>query len=190
MVKLNIGPDTLTLPTAEGWENIDIRRINSNVIKWDIREGIWHRDNSVTEAYGGNFFDHLSPSEGEKFLRDIHRALVPNGTLSLSMMDLHKVLNTYLTGQMGKFDSIQPEQYQQTRHQSLKFSHFLLGNLGNGKEYMGHKAIYDFNGFQETAKNAGFPMIALLPTPLPKRSPWHLENPAYYSSCMYVECRK
>jgi predicted SAM-dependent methyltransferase len=57
-IRLNVGCGDWTLPPSHGWVNIDEAEDSAADVKMRVPP-LPFDDNTVTEIYGGHFFEHL-----------------------------------------------------------------------------------------------------------------------------------
>lgn len=77
-----------------GWTSIDV--IGKCDIFWDLRKGLPFPNKSILKIYSEHFFEHLSFKEGQKFLDDCLRVLVPDGTFSICVPNARIYIEAYL----------------------------------------------------------------------------------------------
>jgi len=87
--------------------------LESEVLFFDVRNPLPYPDNQFDAIYAFHIIEHLSPREGETFLRDLHRILKPNGICRLSTPDLEDIARNYLR----QFDACleNPDETNQSR---------------------------------------------------------------------------
>jgi SAM-dependent methyltransferase len=82
--------------SPRGWTNLDLV---SNSMPWDIRSGIPLPDGSVALAYSSFLLEHLQyPDEALRLVRELHRVLVPEGTVRIVVPDAADLMRRYLSG--------------------------------------------------------------------------------------------
>ena len=68
----------------EGWVNVDITSTSATDVVWDLRETPWPwEDNSISEAKGDHFLEHLDGPERMVFFNELYRVLTPKITTTL-----------------------------------------------------------------------------------------------------------
>lgn len=77
-----------------GWVTIDIE--NGCDIYWDLRKGLPFPDASITKLYSSHFFEHLTFKEGQQFLNECLRVLIPGGTFSICVPNAKLYIEAYL----------------------------------------------------------------------------------------------
>lgn len=106
------------------WTNVDFRSPVDEVIEMNILRGLSFPDATFDAVYSAQFIEHLTPSEGEKVLRDVARVMKPGGVIRLVTPDLEELARTYLSllGQLkvtpdsvlqGRYDWIRIEIFDQ-----------------------------------------------------------------------------
>lgn len=98
-IRLNIGCGEYKLP---GWVNIDQNPGDEPDLICEVPPIPYH-DNTVTEIYGGHFFEHLEPDRAATFLQEAMRALVPGGKLGLVVPDIREVFKRYIAETNDRF---------------------------------------------------------------------------------------
>lgn len=77
-----------------GWVTIDVTKTCD--IYWDLSKGLPLPNESISKIYSSHFFEHLSFKEGQKFLDDCLRVLVPGGTFSICVPNARIYIEAYL----------------------------------------------------------------------------------------------
>lgn len=77
-----------------GWITIDVTK-NCDIY-WDLRKGLPFPDGSISKLYSSHFFEHLSFKEGQKFLNECLRVLVPGGNFSICVPNARIYIEAYL----------------------------------------------------------------------------------------------
>ena len=126
------------------------------LIQRDLRERFPFQDGYADLVYCGQVIEHFTPVEARTFLQECRRVMKQGALLRLSTPDLDKLLAAYTEGKMGKFDEDQPLDYHLASTQSIKLGWLIFGSLGTGREYQGHKMIYNFDSLREALTAAGF----------------------------------
>lgn len=83
-----------------GWLTID--RTGNCDIRWDLRKGIPFPNESISKIYSSHFFEHLSFGEGQMFLDECLRVLVPGGIFSLCVPNARIFIEAYLNSDLDK----------------------------------------------------------------------------------------
>jgi predicted SAM-dependent methyltransferase len=79
-----------------GWLNLDLNSNLSEVICWDLRQGLPVENDAVPFVYTSHMLEHLTPSDAERILRDVHRALRPEGIARIVVPDLASLARWYV----------------------------------------------------------------------------------------------
>ena len=79
---------------SSGWSTIDMKKKCD--IFWDLRKGIPFPDESVSKIYSSHFFEHLTFKEGQIFLDECLRVLIPGGTFSVCVPNARIHIEAYL----------------------------------------------------------------------------------------------
>ena len=77
-----------------GWTTIDMEG-NCDIL-WDLRKGIPFPNESVSKIYSSHFFEHLTFKEGQIFLDECLRVLIPGGTFSICVPNARIYIEAYL----------------------------------------------------------------------------------------------
>lgn len=88
---------------AAGWINSDIKAHPGVDLVADIRQGLPLERDSIEYAVGIHVLPELSYPELVPALEELHRVLVPGGTLRLALPDLRRGIDAYLAGDEGYF---------------------------------------------------------------------------------------
>jgi SAM-dependent methyltransferase len=81
---------TYKLSSAQRWYSFSgyVRLLKDHeFIHYDLCYGIPFVDRSVDCIYSAHFFEHLSPSDGERLFRETRRVLKPHGVLRVNVPD-------------------------------------------------------------------------------------------------------
>lgn len=81
----------------EGWVTLDLAR--GCDVYWDLRRGMPFPDGSVAKVYSSHFLEHLTFREGQRFLDECLRVLVPGGVFSICVPDARRYLEAYVRGE-------------------------------------------------------------------------------------------
>lgn len=81
---------------ANGWVTMDLT--DGCDIQWDLRLGIPFPTCSVLKIYSSHFLEHLSYAEGQEFLRECLRVLVPGGQSLVCVPNARHYLEAYVNG--------------------------------------------------------------------------------------------
>lgn len=160
--KLNIGCGARIEP---GWINIDTEfsknAVNSlavelgdtEILKHDVRKGLPFPEGSIAMIHSEHFIEHLTRDEGQAFLRECHRVLVPGGVLRVSTPDLRTLALLYVGGcDVRKYDD-----RWRTAFSTVGYNPMTPCRMVNeGMREWGHLFIYDYDEMYLALLNAGF----------------------------------
>jgi SAM-dependent methyltransferase len=145
--------------------NIDIlplqdyaREHDYEYMQHDIREGLPFDDMSVQYINASHLIEHLTVAEGAAFLTECHRVLMDNGTLCIGTPDLRLLVETYLHGDMHRFDDIQPAFYTDASEAHKLWLMITSGppeDIRNGRWEV-HLTAYDKDALMTAMRDAGF----------------------------------
>ena len=124
---LNLGCGNKILPN---YLNLDIRKVNPQVLYCDVRNLWFVPDGSVAVIAAEDVFEHISPMYSEKVLEMWISKMKTGGLLYLKVPDLRNHINAYVRGEWD----------------AEKFSRQLFGTWDYGDDVpggLGHKACYD-----------------------------------------------
>lgn len=144
--KLHIGCGTNHFP---GWIHLDQNRSLKHVdVWWDAQDGLPCADGTCQFIYSEHFLEHLSVADGAFFLRECHRALMPQGIVRIAMPDLHDCVSQY---------------YEQRWQEQPWLKKHGYDWIQTGAEYLniamrdwGHLWLYDREELQRRLTDAGF----------------------------------
>ena len=78
------------------WRNIDMVSYDPQVEAHDLRLGLPADDNQYDLVYHSHVLEHLSPSDGQRLIRQCARVLKPGGILRIVVPDLEQITRLYL----------------------------------------------------------------------------------------------
>jgi SAM-dependent methyltransferase len=90
---LNVGCGATFHPA---WVNLDGFAVSKGVIACDVRGGLPFAEHSFDACYSSHALEHLTPPEGAKLLKEMHRVLKPDGIVRVAVPDLALVARDYL----------------------------------------------------------------------------------------------
>lgn len=121
-----------------------------------------HIDNSVDCIYVGQTIEHINPNyEAPLFLKECHRMLKLGGVLRMTTPDLDLLIKAYISGDMSKFSSEQPDFYKLV-DPSSQLSYIMFGAAGpkcSWNNYEGHMFLYTQTSMNRVLQEAGFKNI-------------------------------
>lgn len=94
---------------GEGWINSDVKGEPGVDLVADIRHGLPLEDGSIDYAVSIHALPEFSYPELVPVLEELHRVLVPGGTLRLALPDLRRGIEAYLGGEEEYF-KVSPEE--------------------------------------------------------------------------------
>lgn len=77
------------------WNNIDCVT-TSGVVYHDVRKPLPYPATCFDAVYASHVLEHLTPREGERFLRELYRTLQPGGVVRIVVPDLEMICREYL----------------------------------------------------------------------------------------------
>lgn len=124
MKKLNVGCGDKIL---EGYINIDLHNPLAD-LKWDLRNPLPYKDNSIDEIYAQHIIEHFTRVEWKKVKQDWYRVLKSEGILIIECPDIIR----WMKGFIENIDS-------------RRWNYWILGIYG-GQEPYGEGQLHK-NGF-------------------------------------------
>jgi hypothetical protein len=88
---------------AAGWINSDVKGHPGVGLVADIRQGLPLQRDSIDYAVGIHVLPELAYRDLGPALEELHRVLVPGGTLRLALPDLRRGIDAYLAGDEDYF---------------------------------------------------------------------------------------
>ena len=131
-----------------GWVTIDVTK-NCDIY-WDLRKGLPFPDQSISKIYSSHFFEHLSFKEGQKFLDDCLRVLVPGGTFSICVPNARIYIEAYLKSDSldkNYFFGCKPAYNNTTKIDYVNYTAYMDGH---------HKYMFDEENLIYILKSKGF----------------------------------
>ena len=151
-LKLNLGCFTTMF---YGWRNMDLLALGPWAVsqrypftQWHSSQGILFDDDVVDLVFASHFIEHLCYSDAERLLRDVRRALKPDGTVRILVPDAGKLTRMYLKAQLGRLDEVSSTAARRPVDDHAGRLYDLLVD--------GHQSIYDLNRLQHVLVSAGF----------------------------------
>jgi predicted SAM-dependent methyltransferase len=119
---------------SNGWITIDITR-NCDIY-WDLRKGIPFPNASISKIYSSHFFEHLTYKEGQAFLDECLRVLIPGGVFSICVPDARIYIEAYLNSKLdtNKFSCYEPAYNNTTKIDFVNYIAYMDGH---------HKYMFD-----------------------------------------------
>ena len=78
------------------WGNINVNPSASDVMQFDIANGLPFNKNEFDVVYSSHMLEHLSQSDGIRFLKEMYRVLKPDGVIRIVVPDLEGICRVYL----------------------------------------------------------------------------------------------
>jgi predicted SAM-dependent methyltransferase len=80
----------------DDWINLDLQPASPEVMAWDVREPLPFASNSIAFAYTSHMLEHLPENHAGTLLAELHRVLVPGGTVRVVVPDLELIARWYI----------------------------------------------------------------------------------------------
>ena len=138
---------------SNGWITIDMTR-NCDIF-WDLRKGIPFPNESVSKIYSSHFFEHLTFKEGQIFLDECLRVLIPGGTFSICVPNARIYIEAYLNRSeldIDKFFGYKPAYNNTTRIDYVNYTAYMDGH---------HKYMFDEENLVYLLKAKGMKNVRL-----------------------------
>lgn len=148
---LQIGSGPVAL---DGWLNSDLI---SGDVYLDVTRKLPFPDRSIRYAFGEHVIEHISQTQAEQLLRELHRVLQPGGVLRLTTPDLEKIIAIYA----DRNPVVSRADYARFLDRETGKPHFQPCQILN--DYMrlwGHQYIYDEDDLRARLQQAGFVQIS------------------------------
>ena len=136
-----------------GWTTIDMTK-NCDIC-WDLRQGIPFPDESISRLYSSHFLEHLSFREGQVFLNECLRVLVPGGNFSICVPNSRIYIEAYClnnTLNPDLFFAYKPAFNNTTRIDYINHIAYMDGE---------HKYMFDEENLVHILKQRGFQNVRL-----------------------------
>jgi predicted SAM-dependent methyltransferase len=78
------------------WRNLDIAPHSNGVEKWDSKNGIPSKNQSVDFIYHSHMLEHLSEDDAKNLIKECHRVLKPQGVIRIAVPDLEIICREFL----------------------------------------------------------------------------------------------
>lgn len=121
-------------------------------IYWDLRNGIPFPNESVTKIYSSHFLEHLTFKEGQKFIDDCLRVLIPDGIFSICVPNSKIYIDFYYMSDNLKKNNKEYLSYTSANNNTTKidFINYMAYMDGN------HKYMFDEENLLYILKAKGF----------------------------------
>jgi predicted SAM-dependent methyltransferase len=128
------------------WVTID--HVDGCDIFWDLRNGLPFPDESITKLYSSHFFEHLTFIEGQQFLDECLRVMIPGGIFSICVPNARLYIEAYL-----RSDTLDSSQFYKPAYNNTTKIDYL-----NYQAYMDghHKYMFDEENLIYILESKGF----------------------------------
>lgn len=170
-IRLNLGCGDRT---PRGWVNVDYfigarlgripglqracRALGIFALGWsreifvhDLRRRFPWADDSVDVIYSSHTLEHLSPTEGRRFVRECHRVLRPGGVIRIAVPDLRACVERYLGGKLCSTDFLEALSVDAVRPGDGRFKRLLAPHVR-----FPHRCMYDADSLASLMRGVGF----------------------------------
>ncbi len=160
----------------ENFENVDFyttRFWKARFIGHDLRYKFPYKDNSFDGAFCDNVLEHLHPSDGINFLKDVKRILNEESIFRIVVPDLEKYILYYNNKNIKEFE------------------HFKSGcnAIWNLTHNWGHLSTWDFHMLSLQLRNLGFKDVKKFKIMEGQDKRLIKDFPGRDWECLYVECK-
>lgn len=131
-----------------GWVTVDIT-INCDIY-WDLRKGIPFPNETIMKIYSSHFLEHLSFKEGQMFLKEGLRVLVPGGIFSICVPNARIYIESYVKHDLLDSDtyfSYKPAYNNTTKIDCVNYMAYMNGI---------HKYMFDEENLIYILRASGF----------------------------------
>jgi len=131
-----------------GWVTIDIKK--SCDLPWDLRKWLPFPDERVSKIYSSHFLEHLSFREGQQFLNECKRVLVPGGVFSICVPNARLYIEAYFKSEplnKDKFLGYRSAYNNTTKIDCINYTAYMDGE---------HKYMFDEENLIYILESKGF----------------------------------
>ena len=136
-----------------GWTSIDVTKECD--IFWDLRKGLPFPNESISRIYSEHFLEHLSFKEGQRFLDDCLRVLLPGGMFSICVPNAKIYIEAYLSDRTldnNQFFGYKPAYNNTTKIDYVNYTAYMDGH---------HKYMFDEENILMILRSIGFSKVRL-----------------------------
>lgn len=139
----------------DGWITIDLSKKCD--IQWDLRNGIPFPTETISKIYSSHFLEHLTYKDGQTFLDECMRVLVPGGVFSVCVPNAGIYIKAYLNTDPVKdldpaFFIYKPAYNYTTKIDYINYMAYMDGH---------HKYMFDEENLVHILKAKGFENVHL-----------------------------
>ena len=156
-----------------GWTSIDVTKECD--IFWDLRKGLPFPNESISRIYSEHFLEHLSFKEGQRFLDDCLRVLLPGGMFSICVPNAKIYIDAYLNDRT--LDNNQFFGYKLAYNNTTKIDYVNYTAYMDGH----HKYMFDEENILMILRSIGFSKVCL------RSFDPHLDQVARQHESIYAE---
>jgi len=137
---------------SNGWLTVDVTK-NCDIF-WDLRKGLPFPDESISKIYSSHFFEHLTYKEGQGFLDECLRVLLPGGQFSICVPNARIYIEAYLNSELdtNKFFGWKPAYNNTTKIDYVNFTAYMDGH---------HKYMFDEENLIHILQSKGMKNVHL-----------------------------
>lgn len=184
---LNIGCGELGID-SEKWFNLDGWPAKGVDYNCDLRRYLPFEDNRFSGIYSEHFFEHLSPEDANKFLRECIRILKPSGFIRLSVPDGELYLKNYFADKEWMIEQIKGRGWMNEPAREFRTPMELVNDVFRQK--LQHQYCYDFETIAVLISEAGFKDISRVSFASGTCKDLQIDRVERRSESLYVEARK
>lgn len=135
-----------------GWVTLDM--VKDCDIFWDLRNGIPFPDRCISKIYSSHFLEHLSFEEGQKFMDECLRVLLPGGKFSICVPNAKIYIEAYLMNKDvdDAYLAYKPAYNSTTKIDYVNYMAYMAGH---------HKYMFDKENLIHILKSKGFKNVHL-----------------------------
>ena len=137
-MKLNLGSGK---DYVLGWVNVDVDTQNKVDVIANLNNRFPFKESSVDEIKAADILEHFTKEDGEKFLKECHRVLKPDGVISIRTHNIYQI-------------------FEQFRDDPKVLAYFLYGGTSQTGVFGSHKYGYSRDSLIHVLKKVGFEIVS------------------------------
>jgi predicted SAM-dependent methyltransferase len=142
---------------SNGWLTIDM--VRGCDFYWDLRRRLPFPDDSVEKIYSSHFLEHLTFQQGQSFLKECLRVLVPGGTISTCVPCAKPYLEAYCQGKPLDYNTwikYEPAWNNTTPIDIVNYIAYMDQLNFIGFDHAAHQYMFDEENLVKVLEAAGF----------------------------------
>jgi predicted SAM-dependent methyltransferase len=149
-----------------GWVNIDLALVpppgfdqaahpDTQLISYDLRQGLPLESESCAAIYSSHFFEHLEYRQGLQLMQECFRALKPSGVFRLCMPNYRACFDAYLRNDYDYFSLVE---YGLAEPETRTLADYVTYAI---YQYGEHVCVYDEDRFCTILPRIGFSSVLI-----------------------------